>query len=600
MAKNWILKNAVKKYKPHLIQTLKNNKGNLNTDSVESLVKEMKCDYEIVEVKGKGRERIIYTDKKRKEKEKKGDKRRFNKGIAPPHSKHLALMIMSKMDDIDNKPRSRNGWATYFELISPSEQDIMNGIFSEEALKPYKAHMIKIGILEDGEEKLFQDLANTLTKVAKGQLQTALNHAEDMKLISRKSSWKGKVKGSREPIDIDKEIADEINFIEDELLKRHGISKAYSLMIKNCPKTKAYKAEWLEYIENVEDAEGDAMHLQYIYEVFQIDVLSENVFDEYINTHYPSEANSFNLIENEQAYHRKLLDYVVENAQRKHDNYLMKKLGKKVQLEDGTKELMIALGKSEEVDASIQHWEEEQAFLNGREPSPYMALLESEKYVDCIRNIFIELHGINAIDSENFKKVQQLNHEQEREELSRLGLRNRAEVERQKSVKNQILNNDESSLNAMEQQEEPTNREQSKQHQTNEAAKEIELENIEEKRVTTVAESNIEPSNHYDEILDDEYQAAMEDIRNEIREYEEKHGDKAMEFMRLDSVIRELTREVTAEESIAEFKQKLQQEHKKWEKQFEGRQPTKWSQTTNNPIEIFQRIRHGGNDKEDS
>lgn len=90
----------------------------------------------------------------------------------------------------------------------------------------------------------------------------------------------------------------------------------------------------------------------------------------------------------------------------------------------------------------------------------------------------------------------------------------------------------------------------------------------------------------------------MENIRDGSGEYEEKYGDKAMEYLRLDSVIRELARAVKAEESIVEYKQKLQREkeaeRRKWDKLFEGGRPVKRRQTINNLLEVFQRVRNGG------
>jgi hypothetical protein len=592
MAKEWTLQNAVKKFKPEKMKSLKRNKGNLNKREFESLIKEMKCYYEIVKEigEGKGRDRIIFTDKKRKEKVKKEDKRQFNKGIAPPHSKHLALMVMSKMDNIDNKARTRNGWATYFGLISPAEQDIMRGIYSGEALRPYKTSMIKLGILEDGEEEVFQDLANTLKNVARGQLQTVLKQAEGLELISRKSSWKGKVKGSREPIDIDKNIAGEINFVEAELLDKHEISKRYSLMFKNSLKTKAFKAEWLEYIENVEDVEGDAMHLQYIYEVFRIEVLNENAFDEFIKAHYPSEIDSFNLLENEQVYHSKLIDYVVANAQKKHENYMKKKHDKVVQSEEGLKGFCIGVGMSEEeaVEYSKQSREED-AYIKEIESSLYMDLLESDRYVDCMGKLHIQLHGINPSESEKIKKVQQINDEHERVEFARLGLSDHRKEESEKSILNGIYNYDESSVNTKYHEE------LDKQYQANQAAKETVLENLEHQGKIIVAKPNVESYKHCD--AEDEYEAAMADIRDEIRQYEEKYGDKAMERIALDRVIRELTREVTLKEVIDEIKHQWECEkerkRKEWDKLFEGEKPVKWEQTTNNPLEVFQSIRYG-------
>ncbi|MHA4262896.1 hypothetical protein ACX17C_28450 [Bacillus cereus] len=70
-----------------------------------------------------------------------------------------------------------------------------------------------------------------------------------------------------------------------------------------------------------------------------------------------------------------------------------------------------------------------------------------------------------------------------------------------------------------------------------------------------------------------------------------------MEHMEIDAVIRELAKEVTAEEMIAEFEHQWQcekeRERKEWDKQFEGGQPVEWEQTTNNPLEVFHRIRDG-------
>jgi hypothetical protein len=603
MAKKWTIQNAVKKFKPDLLDSLKRNNGNLNKRSFVSLIKEMKCYYEEVEGEGKGRDRVIYTDKKRKEKAKKEDKRQFNKGAAPPHSKHLAFMVMSKMDDIDSKARTRNDWATYLRLMSPAERDIMKGIYNVEVLKPYKEFMITLGIMEDGEENVFQDLADTLKNVAKGQVQTVLKQVEEMKLISIISSWKGKVKDSKESIDIDKAMANEINNTEAELLKKHGINKWEALNLKNSPRTKAFNAEWLEYIENVEDDEGDAMQLQYIYELFQIEVLNKNALAEYIKAHYPTEIDSFNILKNEQEYQSKLLDYVVENAKKKHNNYLMKKKGKKIQNEEDLKGVMISVGLSEEEATAFVRQQEEEVNLNEKEPSPYITLLESDKYVDCIRNIHIQLHGMIEVEIEEIKAVQKKKDEYLRKKLGKLELSLPAKAGHEKSVKNGIRNNDESSKNAIEQQEELTKKVKIKQQEVNQAAKVAVLENQEQKDNIFIGDPFVDPSMHYSE-KEHNYHTAMLDIEDEIRAYKEKYGDKAMEHMKLDAVFREQEMEVTVEKMIAEFKQQLEcekeRERKEWDKLFEGGQPVKRELTTNDPLEVFERIRYGRIDKEDS
>ncbi|MGJ7910459.1 hypothetical protein [Neobacillus sp. LXY-1] len=498
MSKKWTLENAVKKFKPEKMESLKRNKGNLNTRELESLIKEIVCFYEEVWYEGTGKKRIIYTDKKRKEKVPKEDKRHFNKGVAPAHSKHLALMVMNKMNDIDNKARTRNGWATYFGIISPAEQDIMKGIYSEEALKPYKEYMIGLGFIEGGEEEIFQDLANTLKNVVRVHFKTILDQAEELNLIRIISAWKGKVKNSKEPIDIDNDIAKVINSTEVELLKKHGINKWEALNFKKSPKTKEFKAEWLEYIENVEDEEGNAMQLQYIYEVFQIMVMKNYAFDEFIKAHYPSEINSFNLLENEEAYHDNLLDYVIENATKKHDNYLMKKLDKRIQNDEDLKTVMMDIGLIEEQAAAfVKETEVAEVNLYETEPSPYLDLLASKKYIDCVKNIHIRLHSMNEIEIEEIRAMQQMKEKQIEKELEQMGLTNPEKSDSDRNVKHGISINNKFHVD-IEYHEELTEKEQIEQHQTNQVAKSAATENSQEEKVTIV--SKVNPVEHFESI----------------------------------------------------------------------------------------------------
>ena len=151
-------------------------------------------------------------------------------------------------------------------------------------------------------------------------------------------------------------------------------------------------------------------------------------------------------------------------------------------------------------------------------------------------------------------------------------------------------------IDIIEQLEELTNIERIKQ-QANQFPKEIVLENTEQQGIAIVDNPIVETSKHCNAEGYYEYQAAMEDIREEIREYEEKFGDDAIKQMRNDAVIRELTREATAVNFVTMFTQKLQfnkeQELKEWKKLFEGGQPIKREKTTNDPLEVFKKIRYG-------
>lgn len=412
MAKEWKLQNAVKKFKPEKIDALKRNNGNLSTAEFKSLIKEIECYYEEVWYDGRGRKRIIYTDKKRKEKIEKKDKRHLNKGVAPSHSKYLALMVMSKLNEVDSFARTRNAWANYFGVISNAELDILRGIYSEVALNPFKDKLIELKIIEDGEEKTLQDLALILKNVVRGHFQTVLDQAERLNLIRIKSSWKGKVTKSRFPRFIDATIAEQVNSVEQELLNKYGITKSYALMYKNSQKTKDFMEEFHKCIETFEDEEGKPMGLQYIYEVFQIETIKENVLCKYIESHYPQEANLLSESNYEQQYNEKLLDYVVENARRNYHKF--------IGLEESTN--AIDVQEFEEMFGAIlvSTLTQQQELEMFMESTPYEALKKSSKYVDCIKSIHDTLHKMSSTETESIRAIYRDKERRKKEKLEKL------------------------------------------------------------------------------------------------------------------------------------------------------------------------------------
>lgn len=144
---------------------------------------------------------------------------------------------------------------------------------------------------------------------------------------------------------------------------------------------------------------------------------------------------------------------------------------------------------------------------------------------------------------------------------------------------------------------EQTKKERINQQQSKYSLKEIELEIWEQQGSTIEDRAMVESLKQCNTEEYYEYLAAMEDIRNEIREYEEKRVDKAMEHMSHDADIRELTREVSTESWLAKLKRQWQaeeeRERRKWDRIFKEGQPVEWERTTNNPLEHFYRIKYG-------
>ncbi|WP_404404701.1 hypothetical protein [Jeotgalibacillus malaysiensis] len=584
MPKEWTLTNAVKKFTPHQLESLKKNKGNMNRRQIDSLIKEMECYYESVEEKGRGKNRVFYTDNKRKEKVKKRDFRQYNKGQAPAHSKYLALMVMNKIANVDNIARTKNGWASYFGVISPAEQDIMSGIFNKESIKPYHKYMNKMGILEDLEEQVFQDIANTIGRVSKVHLFNVFKQASEnnMGLIRIVSSWKGKIKNVSTPINVETSIANEIILMENQLLKKYGISKAFSLIYKNDSKTKSFKAEWLEYIKNVTDLNGNVMNLQYIYEVFQIKILAEDVFKKYIDSHYPDESEDFDENYNEIQYHHQLLKYVIDNAERKQKNYIKKRNEKLNINNEDTKEFLLSIGYSKsETDEYIIHNTFEVS-IDEHVNSPYLDLLVSENYVKCVKHLHGILHEMNIKDCERIKEEVRLYDLLVEEEIEKMSKTKVMTEDRQKVVLESFY------------ETKPENKDKEKLDEfmeINESQKSVTTDLGEDEDNTIVESLKI-----YNDI-NSEYEAAMAEINEEIRDYEQKYGDRAMEYLTFDSAMRYLNGKTTLDvfdkpkiDNDRDYNMKFEEPKNESAKDYKEKLVLN-EQSHKNPLAVFEKIR---------
>ncbi|MBY0210635.1 MULTISPECIES: hypothetical protein [Priestia] len=122
--------------------------------------------------------------------------------------------------------------------------------------------------------------------------------------------------------------------------------------------------------------------------------------------------------------------------------------------------------------------------------------------------------------------------------------------------------------------------------------------------IAIILEDQVQPqgSNTKDKAIDEvtksyytqeyfEYLEAMEDIKTEIRWYEDKYGHDAMEHIMVDVTFRELTGAAKVEGMIAEFKQKIQHEkeleRKKWDKIFERGKSDKRVRTKKIPLNTY-------------
>ena len=574
MNKEFTLAQLVKKYGSKAQkESLKRNKGNLSGKEFDILLKEVLTEWESHKVKdGRGSKRIITCIGKRSSKAERVDKRSNNGQGQLIGEFELKSLVVCYLIQNKNKvrPMSATKWITELGIVDGKFTGALYGARGEhlEKLQVQFSKMIKNYHKADSDIDMLDGFLQTFLRHLKGSLESVFNKLSKAEVIThKKEQWGCTTKNRHRKLK--RQEIKTIEGIRHKLLHFHGI-EVRDLFMTNIKEVKAFKKDFEEQLE-------EQLGLKFYYHAHYC-VLQENDLGvrDYLDrlqeknelnfTHKLTEQHVIITMEMFKGIHSERSLELANGRQKNITN---------TSDSDRVKSLKIMKQYAPMWELLLKYFRctsSKQLNTSAVKKAEIPIEIDGDKYVDCIRNF-----NISATESEGVEVGKHRIDEHMKKELAQLGLSNLTEIKNEKSVKNGIRNYHETYMDT-EQHEELTMKEIIDQKQANQTNKEIEIEKIKQQSTIFVDKPINEPPLDFYEIEDYEYQEVMADIKEEIREYEDKYGDRAMEHMALDAVIREIE---TERASV------------KWDKLFEGGKPVKWGHTTNKPLELFHRIRDG-------
>lgn len=255
----------------------KKGQGNLNSRSIDSLVKDIECHFESVTIEGMGAGRQFISEGEKEFVTAKEDSRQ-NNGAKPPYEYEINSLVLDYvLKNCNNKfvSMALNGWLVNVGLV---DWRLCKALYSEFT----RSHHIKQLREKYGDEFLEADTAmiqhfalNEMNKL-RGNLESVFNTLAKKKIIIHKKEKYGCVKGSKTHRPLTDEEITAIANLKRTLCEKHNI-KLKDLTFKHSNKSViAYKEEFSK--------ELGELGFSYTYESHGCVVqVSDKVIKEYID-----------------------------------------------------------------------------------------------------------------------------------------------------------------------------------------------------------------------------------------------------------------------------------------------------------------------------
>ncbi|MCB5903112.1 hypothetical protein LIV42_12650 [Bacillus cereus] len=539
MKREFTLKELVKKYGSDAQKESLKKKGNLSGKEFSILIKSVEQEWESYTVEGRGSKRIIICTGKRSRKAERVDKRSNNGKGQLIGEFELSSLVVNYLIQNNNKvsPMSTTRWINELTIV---DNKLIGALYGERSIHLQKLQgQFRKGVKNynqsDSDIDMLDEFLQTFFRHLKSSLVSVFNKLSKAKVISyKKEQWCCTNKGRYRKLK--KQEIKTIADIRNKLLFFHEL-EVKDLFKKNMKEVKAFKKGFDKQLE-------EQLGLKFYYDA-HLCVLQNGDLDmrEYLDR--LQEKDVLNFTHNLTERHALIMIEVFKDMHGERSLELAK-----VRQENNTNKSDSSRIKCLKIlKQYAPMWEQLLKYFKCKSSMKSNPAAFEKVVIQANVNELSISHGISEVEgATSIEKWEEDAYINEKEASFRITL-SRKDGDGE-CIRNAVV--------------------------TKSIAETFEYCNIEKNC---------------------EYLAAMEDIRGEIREYEDKYGDKAMDHMTLAAVIRDLTRNVTAEEVIAEFEHELQckkeREKKEWDKLFEGGWSAKQEVTTNNPLETFQGIRYG-------
>ncbi|MGF9881261.1 hypothetical protein ABEX39_26500 [Bacillus albus] len=493
MKREFTLKELVKKYGSNAQKESLKKKGNLSGKEFSILIKSVEQEWESYTVEGRGSKRIIICTGKRSKKAERVDKRSNNGKGQLIGEFELSSLVVNYLIHNKNKvsPMSATKWLTELGIVDGKLTRALYGDRSVhlEKLQEQFSEVIKDYNKADSDIEMLEEFLQTFFRHLKSSLVSVFNKLSKAKVISyKKEQWCCTNKGRYRKLK--KQEIKTIADIRNKLLFFHEL-EVKDLFKKNMKEVKAFKKDFDKQLE-------EQLGLKFYYDA-HLCVLQDGDLDmrEYLDR--LQEKDVLNFTHNLTERYALIMIEVFKDIHGERSLELAK-----VRQENNTNKSDSSRIKCLKIlEQYAPMWEQLLKYFKCKSsmksnPSAFEKVVIQANVTELSMS-----HGISEVEgATSIEKWKEDAYISGKEASSRITLS-------RKDGDGECIRN------------------------------------------AVVTQPIVEPFEYCNIEQCYEYLAAMEEIRDEIREYEVKYGDKAMEHIRLDVVIRNLIMNVTAEEMIA-------------------------------------------------
>lgn len=307
--------------------------GRFNNKNLEnSLIKTLEQNFESVEVIKQGRANVYQVGKKREslaERKRELGGRITNGAWKVPYTKNLDIIVVSHLQNskIAVGEQTLNKWCLDFGLISEDMYELINSRYSDSLRSKHIKQLEEKGIINDGENRIINDFIS-IVRDLQGQLKSTLDRMAKIKIINQTKMFVG-INTDGEKVTLDGTTIDKIQRIKLQLMEKYNVDQWEINNLKNAENVKSFNKEWTKELLNISDVTGKQLYLKFYYTAYVINLRARkqkiiNYLEKYNKDMievFSNDPDSF-LDENKLTYHKKRLDRVFEQAQKKEDNFL--------------------------------------------------------------------------------------------------------------------------------------------------------------------------------------------------------------------------------------------------------------------------------------
>ncbi|KAA9017984.1 hypothetical protein [Niallia endozanthoxylica] len=313
-------------------QALIDGKGNVNKRTLDSVKKEASRFYEkdSITVEGRGTKRVITCAKEKDVATEKDDGRASNGAWSISYTKNLDVVVVSVLEQGLEKSTAQTlaNWALDFGVITEKMHDLLLSRHHEGLRETYVNDLKDNSIIKENEDRIVDDFVQTVKELT-NQVAGTLKRMEKAGIIEYYPVFKGHIAETDETINLHEDVYKQVVALKRRLMERYDVSEWYLMTYKNSKKTVKFNEEYLEQLAFVEDENGKVLGLDYYYTTYAVILKARKKkiiaylkkYNKEVIEQFKQDEQKF-LAENEQQFHDKRKEHVIDNAQKKAEKFL--------------------------------------------------------------------------------------------------------------------------------------------------------------------------------------------------------------------------------------------------------------------------------------